>query len=160
MTRQDYLEFVNERMEKDKNKWKSFTMWCALYDFCSWWSWTLDDLWIEEEINGIICEQSGADYERVEWLNDQAKLEILDISILDELWKQIEEEEEENEKSECFDELDSYDFVGRSEVIGAIENYFYPADWKDSASYRELAKYTEWADEYIEDRWLEFDKEE
>lgn len=157
-TRRNYLDFVSEWMNKEENKGKSFTMGCALYDFCHWWNGTLSDLWIEDTVNEIICEQSGANYERVEGLNDDAKLEILDISILCELWQQIEDEEDEKEKSECFDELDGYSFVSRDEVIGAIENYFYPLDWKDSASYWELATYTEWADEYIEDRGLDFEE--
>lgn len=90
--RQNYLDFVESRLEKDNNRCKSFTMGCALYDYCHWRNGTLSDLWIEDTINGIITDESWADYDWVEWLNDDAKLEILDISILDELGRQIEEE--------------------------------------------------------------------
>lgn len=96
-TRENYLNFVSERMKKPENAGKSFTMGCALYDFAKGRNWTLADLGIEDTINGIIAEESGADYERVEWLNDDAKLEILDISELDELGRMIEEEETEEE---------------------------------------------------------------
>lgn len=157
-TRKNYLNFVSEWMNKEENKGKSFTMGCALYDFCHWWNGILSDLWIEDIVNEIIVSQSGANYERVEGLNDDAKLEILDISILCELWQQIEDEEEEEKKSECFDELDGYSFVSRDEVIGAIENFFYPENKKESPSYGELALYSEWADDYIEDRGLEFEE--
>jgi len=100
-TRQNYLEFVEDWVKDPKNAWKSFTMWCALYDFAHGRNWTLADLGIEDEINEIICSESGASYDWVEWLNDDAKLEILDISILCELWQQIEDEENgENEEDE------------------------------------------------------------
>lgn len=158
--RRDYLDYVNEWMNKPENKGSSFTMWKALYDFCAWWSGTLSDLGIEDEINEIILNESGANYDWVEWLNDQAKLEIVDISVLQEIGERIEDEINEEDKEEVFDELDSYHFVERSEVIGAIENYFYPTDWDESPSYLELAIYTERADEYIEDRGLEFNEEE
>lgn len=158
--RKAYLEFVEKRAKEPKNSGKSFTMWCALYDFCHWWNRGLETLWIEPEVNEIIVSQSGANYERVEGLNDDAKLEILDISILDELWRQIEEEEMEREKEECFDSLDSYLFVNRDEILWAIQDFFYPSDSEEwSPSYWELSMYEERADEYAEDNDYEFDEE-
>lgn len=87
-------------MKKPQNVGKSFTMGCALYDFCRDWNWTLADLGIEDIINEKICEMSWADYDWVEWLNDNAKLEILDISELCELWQMIEDEEKGEEDEE------------------------------------------------------------
>lgn len=158
--RRDYIEYVGERMNKPENKGSSFTMWKALYDFCAGWSWTLYDLGIEDQIDDYITYQSWANRERVEWLSDIAKLEIVDISVLQEIGEQIEDDINEEDKQEVFDELDSYHFVERSEVVGAIENYFYPTSWDKGPSYWELAIYTERADEYIDDRGLEFDEEE
>ena len=87
-------------MKKPQNVGESFTMGCALYDFAHGRNWTLADLWIEDEINEIICEESWASYDWVEWLNDDAKLEILDISILCELGQKIEDEERGEEDEE------------------------------------------------------------
>lgn len=78
------------------------------------------------------------------------------------LCDEYEDDRDIDYQEQCFDELDSYHFVERSEVVGAIQDYFYPdagTDW-EQPSYWELAIYTERADEYIDDRGLEFDEEE
>ena len=118
----DYLRYVNEWMNRPENVWRSFTMWSALYDYCVNWSWSLYDLWIEDTIDDAIISESWADPEWVRNLSTNAKLEIVDISFLDELGREIEDEVRDHEKNEIFDELESIDeFQTREEFEKKVQ---------------------------------------
>lgn len=81
------------------------------------------------------------------------------------LWNVCDEYEEDrgiDYDEQLYDYLDWYSFVSKSEILGAIEEYYYPdEEWqKESASYWELAEYNNIADEYMNDRNIEFEEEE
>lgn len=62
---------------------------------------------------------------------------------------------------QLLDHLDQYHFVNASEVLMAIEEFYYPFDTdnKESASMWELLEYQTIADEYIKLRSYEFDED-
>ena len=63
---------------------------------------------------------------------------------------------------QLYEELDNFSFVSKSEVVGAIQDYFYPDAWTDweQPSYWEIAVCEQMAEDYIADRNLEFNEEE
>ena len=108
----------------------------------------LDDNWdyksrdeVEKE-----CERIIDDYYIDEWLD-----EIVDEYIDD---RGLDFDEM------LYDYLDWYTFVDKTEIIGAIEQYFYPDEegQKENASYWELSEYDDIANKYIEERWIEFEE--
>ena len=63
---------------------------------------------------------------------------------------------------QLFDELDNTSFVNKDEIVWAIQDYFYPdagTDW-EQPSYWELSEYERLAEEYMNDRKIEFEEEE
>ena len=81
------------------------------------------------------------------------------------LWNVCDEYEEDrgiDYDEQLYDYLDWYSFVSKSEILWAIEEYYYPdEEWqKESASYWELAEYNNIADDYMNDRKIEFEEEE
>jgi hypothetical protein len=63
---------------------------------------------------------------------------------------------------QLYEELDNFSFVSKSEIVWAIQDYFYPDAWTDweQPSMWELAEYEQMAEDYIADRDLEFNEEE
>ena len=81
------------------------------------------------------------------------------------LWNVCDEYEEDrgiDYDEQLYDYLDWYSFVSKSEILWAIEEYYYPdEEWqKESASYWELTEYNNIADDYMNDRKIEFEEEE
>lgn len=133
----------------------------------------LDEL-MEEQSNDYHEEQKDELLDELEWEEFKTRDEV--IAKVEEL---MDEYDIENYSSEeiadefidnewldfdemLYDYLDWYSFVNKTEIVGAIEQYFYPdEEWqKESASYWELSKYEEMADEYMNDRNIEFEEEE
>ena len=108
MIKKDYIQFVDSRMEREENKWRSFTYWAALYCWIKESRFDFDDLWIRDELECKIINDSWADMEWVQSLSDEAIAEILDISTLDERWRYLQDEVDREDKEEIFDELDMY----------------------------------------------------
>ena len=81
------------------------------------------------------------------------------------LWNVCDEYEEDrgiDYDEQLFDELDNISFVNRGEIVWAIQDYFYPdagTDW-EQPSYWELAEYERLAEDYMNDRKIEFEEEE
>ena len=61
-----------------------------------------------------------------------------------------------------YDYLDWYDFVNKTEILCATQDYFFPDAWTDweQPSYWDIADCQEKANKYIEDREIKFDEEE
>lgn len=91
-TKEWYLEFVDQWMQRPENKWWSFVYWSAMYTWIRESRFTFDELWIYDELVQYVCSISWANYDWVEWLSDDALAEIVDISVLQEFWEQIEDE--------------------------------------------------------------------
>ena len=210
----DFFHYYNSDWDKRKeNVWRSYTYWACLYDWVREWHLDLDEFsW---EINDYIESESWARREWVEDLSDEVKVEILDISYLDELVCSKKEEAQEEQQEELFDyldddapyktrdelenrvadlledyeyidktlwnvcdeyeedrgidydeqlfdELDNFSFVDKGEIVWAIQDYFYPdagTDW-EQPSYWELAEYSRLAEDYMNDRKIEFEEDE
>ncbi len=94
-TAKDFVEFVDTWMSRDENVGSSFTYWRALYDWIRERRFTLDEIWLYDELVDFITAQSGASYDRVEWLSDEAIVEIVDIAVLQDVAESLVDDEEE-----------------------------------------------------------------
>lgn len=207
----DFFSYYNNNWSKrEDNIWRGFTYGACLYDWVREWHFDLDEF--SYEINDCIESESWARREWVEYLSDEAKVEILDIAYLDELVVSKKEEAQQEQQEELFDELDDdapyktrkeledrvadlledypyidktlwnvcdeyeddrgidYDeqlfdeldktsFVNKEEIVLAIQDYFYPdagTDW-EQPSYWELSEYGRLAEDYMNDRKIEFE---
>lgn len=151
----DILEYKKEWITRKGNSCRSFTNWACFYDWVKEGQLKLDCLGFEYEVNQSILYQSWANEEWVEGLDDKIKVELVDIALLDELVDREIREVEEEEKQELFDDLDSYEYSCKSDVIQAITIYYL---WEsEQVSYWELSAYSELAEEYIENRGLELE---
>lgn len=101
-----YLDYISDRMDRKENIWSSFTYGNALYDFICEWRSRLEYLWAEEAVIDEVVNMLDANREAVSNLSDRALVEIVDISVLDAIGRDIEEEVFEEEKKEIFDDLD------------------------------------------------------
>lgn len=84
--KQEFLNFLDNRRKNKNNQGKSFTYWCAFYDFMK--QRTRPRTQREEERDIIeleVCLFLDINQEKVDKLKPIALLEILDISILDEI---------------------------------------------------------------------------
>lgn len=106
MSNRDYIEFVDSWMSRKENVGRSFTYGAAMYDWIKESRFDFDDLWIRDEINQAIQAESNADMDWVENLSDDAVAEILDISDLDEYWRYIQEQVNDEDMEDIFDDLD------------------------------------------------------
>lgn len=91
----EFKEFVDVYCSRPENNGKSFTYGCALYDGIRERRFTLDEIWVYDELVDFITAQSGASYDRVEWLSDEAIVEIVDIAVLQDVAESLVEDEEE-----------------------------------------------------------------
>ena len=106
MTKRDYIEYVDSWMSRKENVWRSFTYWSALYDWIQESRFDLDDLDIRYDIVQSIVAESGAREEWVDNLWDDVLVELTDISELDEYWRRIQEEINDEDIEDIFDDLD------------------------------------------------------
>lgn len=104
-----YLEFVDQWMERPENRGHSFTYWSAMYDWIRESRFSFSDLWIDYDIRDYVQNESWAEREWVEYLSDEALAEIVDISVLDEYGRQIQDEYDEERKDEIINEFDDWD---------------------------------------------------
>lgn len=149
-------EFIDEYMDRPENKGWSFTYGRALYTWVVEWRFDLDDLQIRDELEEIIMNDSGANREWVSYLSDEAIVEIVDIAILDELWRQIEEDlnsnEDEDDKEYIYWELDKKEFKTREELDEAVKELV-------SESWNDRLNWTTIAEDYENDNFLDFDED-
>ena len=147
----DYLNFIEARADKSENCGRSFTYGNAMYDRIQEWRWSFADLWIDDVIEENVIAESWANRDWVQWLSDEILAELVDVSLLDELGREISANISEEEKEEMFDELDGEDFENIEEVIAKIKeiknNYYIDDNAEDLA------------DEYANDRDLYEERE-
>ena len=60
-----------------------------MYDWIKEGRFDLDDLWIRYDMEQDIESESWANSDWVQWLSDEAIVEILDISVLDDYWDKL-----------------------------------------------------------------------
>lgn len=77
-----------------------------MYDGIKEWRFDLDDLDIRYDIIQSIVAESGAREEWVDNLWDDVLVEIVDISELDEYWRRIQDEVNDEDIEDIFDDLD------------------------------------------------------
>lgn len=143
--RERFLEFVNQRMARPENKWRSFTYWSAMYTWIREDRFTFEYLWIYDEIVQYVCNISWASYDRVEWLNDNALAEIVDISVLQEFWEEIDAEYQEGKRQELKDFLT--DIVDDWKVENIDQLYQKADEWHET----EIVEFDEWLHSLVED---------
>ena len=154
MSNRDYIEFVDSWMSRKENVWRSFTYWAAMYDWIKESRFDFDDLWIRDEINQTIQAESNADMDWVENLSDDAVAEILDISELDEYWRYIQEQINDEDKEDIFDDLDLIpEFETRDEFEEKVQKLV------DDKCNPELNRRTV-AEEYEDSHYLTIKEEE
>lgn len=154
MSNRDYIEFVDSWMSRKENVWRSFTYWAAMYDWIKESRFDFDDLWIRDEINQAIQAESNADMDWVENLSDDAVVEILDISDLDEYWRYIQEQVNDEDMEDIFDDLDLIpEFQTRDEFEEKVQKLV------DDKCNPELNRRTV-AEEYEDSHYLTIKEEE
>ena len=104
--KRDYISFIDTWMWRKENCGRSFTYWNALYDWVKESRFDLDDLDIRYDIVQSIVAESGAREEWVDDLWDDVLVELTDISELDEYWRRIQEEVNDEDIEDIFDDLD------------------------------------------------------
>lgn len=105
-------------------------------------------------------------YKTRDELEDRVADLLEDYEYIDKsLWNVCDEYEEDrgiDYDEQLFDELDNFSFVNKGEIVWAIQDYFYPdagTDW-EQPSYWELAEYERLAEDYMNDRKIEFEEDE
>lgn len=154
MNKRDYIEFIDSWMSRKENCWRSFTYWNALYDWVKESRFDLEDLWIRNDLEFYIQEESNADIEWVYWLSDNAIIEIVDISVLDEYGRKVQYDIDEEDKQEIFDALDDYDSFETRQQYEDIVADLVDKNWNTNLNRRTVA------DEYEEDNFLTIKEEE
>lgn len=153
-TARDFVEFVDIWMSREKNIGKSFTYWCALYDWVREGRFYLDDLDIRYDAEQSIIYASWANEEWVSYLSDEAVVEIIDIAELQELGERIQEQVNDEDKQDIFEELDTYpNFETRKQYEETVQKIV------EEIGNRNL-NWKEVAEEYEEDYPLHIDEEE
>ena len=152
--KRDYISFIDTWMWRKENCGRSFTYWNAMYDGIKEWRFDLDDLDIRYDIVQNIVSESEASEDWVDWLSDDVLIEITDIAELDEYWRQIQEEINEQDKQEIFDELDTHSsFETREQYEETVANLV------DEIGNPELNRNVV-AQEYEDNNYLHIDEEE
>ena len=150
----DFMEYVNKWLSRDNNNCRSFTYGCALYDWVKEGRFDLDDLDLRYDMEQDIENESWANHDWVEWLSDEAIIEILDIAVLDEYWDRLSDECDEQDKQEIFDELDSYSsFETRDDYENTVQKLVEDSD-NSNLNWRTVAE------EYEDNNYLHIDEEE
>lgn len=150
----DFMEYVDKWLSRDNNNCRSFTYGCALYDWIKESRFDLDDLWIRYDMEQDIESESWANSDWVQWLSDEAIVEILDISVLDDYWDKLSDECDEEDKQSIFDELDSYpSFETRDQYEEIVQKLVEDTD-NSNLNWRTVAE------EYEDNNYLHIDEEE
>lgn len=154
MSNRDYIEFVDGWMSRKENCGRSFTYWNAMYDWIKESRFDFDDLWIRDEINQSIQAESNADMDWVENLSDDAIVEIVDIAELDEYWRYIQEQINDEDKEDIFDDLDMIvEFQTRDEFEEKVQELT-EDKWNPELNRRTVAE------EYEDSHYLTIKEEE
>lgn len=150
----DFMNYVDKWLSRDNNNCRSFTYGCALYDWIKESRFDLDDLWIRYDMEQDIESESWANSDWVQWLSDEAIVEILDISVLDEYWDRLSDECDEEDKQSIFDELDSYpSFETRDQYEEIVQKLVEDTE-NSNLNWRTVAE------EYEDNNYLHIDEEE
>ena len=150
----DFMEYVDKWLSRDNNNCRSFTYGCALYDWIRESRFDLDDLWIRYDMEQDIESESWANSDWVQWLSDEAIVEILDISVLDDYWDKLSDECDEEDKQSIFDELDSYpSFETRDQYEEIVQKLVEDTE-NSNLNWRTVAE------EYEDNNYLHIDEEE
>ena len=105
-------------------------------------------------MNQAIQSDSNADMDWVENLSDDAVAEILDISELDEYWREIQEQVNDEDIEDIFDDLDLIpEFETREEFENKV-NKLVEDKWNSDLNRRDVAN------KYEEEHYLSIKKEE
>lgn len=150
----EFMEYVDKWLSRDNNNCRSFTYGCALYDWIRESRFDLDDLWIRYDMEQDIESESWANSDWVQWLSDEAIVEILDISVLDDYWDRLSDEVDEEDKQSIFDELDSYpSFETRDQYEEIVQKLVEDTE-NSNLNWRTVAE------EYEDNNYLHIDEEE
>ena len=150
----DFMEYVDKWLSRDNNNCRSFTYGSAMYDGIKEGRFDLDDLWIRYDMEQDIESESWANSDWVQWLSDEAIVEILDISVLDDYWDKLSDECDEEDKQSIFDELDSYpSFETRDQYEEIVQKLVEDTD-NSNLNWRTVAE------EYEDNNYLHIDEEE
>jgi hypothetical protein len=150
----DFMEYVDKWLSRDNNNCRSFTYGSAMYDWIKEGRFDLDDLWIRYDMEQDIESESWANSDWVQWLSDEAIVEILDISVLDDYWDKLSDECDEEDKQSIFDELDSYpSFETRDQYEEIVQKLVEDTD-NSNLNWRTVAE------EYEDNNYLHIDEEE
>ena len=150
----DFMEYVDKWLSRDNNNCRSFTYGSAMYDGIKEGRFDLDDLWIRYDMEQDIESESWANSDWVQWLSDEAIVEILDISVLDDYWDKLSDECDEEDKQSIFDELDSYpSFETRDQYEEIVQKLVEDTE-NSNLNWRTVAE------EYEDNNYLHIDEEE
>ena len=150
----DFMEYVDKWLSRDNNNCRSFTYGSAMYDWIKEGRFDLDDLWIRYDMEQDIESESWANSDWVQWLSDEAIVEILDISVLDDYWDKLSDECDEEDKQSIFDELDSYpSFETRDQYEEIVQKLVEDTE-NSNLNWRTVAE------EYEDNNYLHIDEEE
>lgn len=150
----EFMEYVDKWLSRDNNNCRSFTYGCALYDWIRESRFDLDDLWIRYDMEQDIESESWANSDWVQWLSDEAIVEILDISVLDDYWDRLSDEVDEEDKQSIFDELDSYpSFETRDQYEEIVQKLVEDTE-NSNLNWRTVAE------DYENENYLKIDEEE
>lgn len=155
MSKKDYIDYMNDLwVQNERNLWKSFSYGSAMYDWIKESRFDFDDLWIRDVINQSIQAESNADMDWVENLSDDAIVEILDISLLDEYWREIQEQVNDEDIEDIFDDLDLIpEFETREEFENKV-NELVEDKWNSDLNRRDVAN------KYEEEHYLSIKEED
>lgn len=120
---------------------------------------------IEDQLNCKYCDILDKLVCDIVIEEDQCILEFVNKDWLyfdttDQLEDYLINEENEFKIKKLFNYLDWYWFSNFSEIVNAIQDYYYPYDWNEQPSYFELVEYRDIAMDYSEYKQLDFDFEE
>lgn len=151
-----YVNYVNQWMKENKNKGHSYTYWHAMYDAIRNWWISFEWLWIREQIENMIVNDSWASEEWVSYLDDKVLAELVDLDTLNEYWISIEEEWNEevdnDDKEYIYWELDKKEFKTREELDEAVKELV-SESWNDRLNWATIAE------DYENDNFLDFDED-
>lgn len=154
--RQWYVDYVDTRMKENQNKGCGCTYGHAMYDAIQNGWISLDWLGIREDLERDLINESWANEEWVSYLDDSVLVELLDYSVLNDYWTEIESdiqcEEDEDDKEYIVWELDKMEFNSRKKLDEAVKQLV-------SESWNNRLEWTEIAEEYENDNFLDFDED-
>ena len=151
-----YVNYVNKWMEENKNKGCGCTYWHAMYEAIRNWWVSFEWLWIREQIENMIVNDSWASEEWVSYLDDKVLAELVDLDTLNEYWISIEEEwneaVDEDDKEYIYWELDKKEFKTREELDEAVKELV-SESWNDRLNWATISE------DYENDNFLDFDED-